>query len=184
LSGLSFAIDFRTESEGWSASGYKFLITQDSGVTWENKETPDSAIIFDLTFIDSRNGFAVGENGVILKYIPGPVDVYETGSDIVPSDIILYQNYPNPFNPSTNIKYQLSELSFITLKVYDVLGNEIATLVNEEKPTGDYVVDFNTDLITQKGSLPNGVYFYQLRVYPAGGRAGTVVRTKKMIYLK
>ncbi len=184
LSGLSFAIDFRTESEGWSASGFKFLFTSDRGESWIDKETPDSAIIFDLVFIDSRNGFAVGENGVILKYIPGPADVNEISNDVVSSDIVLYQNYPNPFNPITKIRYTipsvtLSEVegSFITLKVYDVLGNEIATLVNEEKPAGDYDVDFNTDLINKKGVFSNGVYFYQLR-------SGTFVQTKKMIYLK
>lgn len=177
LSGLSFTIDFRTESEGWSASGYKFFITSDSGVTWENKDPPGSAIIFDLTFIDSRNGFAVGENGVILKYIPGPADVYETGNDVAPSNFILYQNYPNPFNPVTIIRFTILDLSFTTLKIFDVLGNEIATLVNEEKPAGEHEVIFNTDLINHKSALPGGVYFYQLR-------AGTFVQTKKMIYLK
>ncbi|NNG27095.1 MAG: T9SS type A sorting domain-containing protein [Ignavibacteriaceae bacterium] len=182
LSGLSFTIDFRTETEGWSASGYKFLITSDSGDTWEDKETPDSAIIFDLTFIDSRNGFAVGENGAILKYIPGPVGVNEINNDVVPADIVLYQNYPNPFNPETKIRftipqYEQRETQEVSLKVYDVLGNEIITLVNEEKPAGEYEVIFNTDLVNQNSELPGGVYFYQLR-------AGRLVQTKKMVYLK
>ena len=177
LSGLSFTIDFRTENEGWSASGYKFLITSDNGVTWENKATIDNAVIFDLTFLDSRNGFAVGESGVILKYIPGPVDVYDTGTEVTPSNFILYQNYPNPFNPATIIRFTVLDLSFTTLKVYDVLGNEIVTLVNDEKPAGEYEVIFNADLIKQNVVLTNGVYFYQLR-------AGTFVQTRKMIYLK
>jgi len=182
LSSLSFAIDFRTETEGWSASGYKFLITLDSGVIWENKETPDSAIIFDLTFLDSRSGFAVGEDGVILKYIPGPVDVYDVGNEVISSIFVLYQNYPNPFNPSTKIRFTIPqdegrETQDVSLKIYDVLGNEIATLINEEKPHGEYKVTFNTNLIKQNGALPGGVYFYQLRV-------GVLVQTKKMIYLK
>jgi photosystem II stability/assembly factor-like uncharacterized protein len=171
LSGLSFAIDFRTESEAWSASGYKFLITSDSGVTWENKAIPDSAIIFDLTFIDSQNGFAVGENGVILKYISGSVNVYDRGYEVPPSNFVLYQNFPNPFNPTTKISYQIPEFGFATLKVYDVLGKEIATLVNEEKPVGSYEITWYAE------NLPSGVYFYRLQ-------AGNFAETKKMVILK
>jgi hypothetical protein len=70
----------------------------------------------------------------------------------------LFQNYPNPFNPSTVISYQLPVASNVTLKVYDVLGREIATLVNEEKPAGSYEVDFNAN------GLSSGVYFYTLRL--------------------
>ena len=180
LSGLSFAIDFRTESEAWAASGYKFLITSDSGVNWENKETPDSAIIFDLTFIDSQNGFAVGEGGVILKYIPGPADVYNTGNEVTPSNIILYQNFPNPFNPSTIIKFTIPqnerrEMQDVRLKVYDVLGNKVAALVNEEMLAGTYEIEFNPASSIQKPV--SGIYFYQLR-------AGNFIKTKKMVYLK
>jgi len=82
-----------------------------------------------------------------------------------------YQNYPNPFNPSTIISYQISEQQLVTLKVYDILGNEIAVLVNEEKPVGNYEVEFDGRRLT------SGVYFYQLR-------AGSFIQTKKMILLK
>ena len=87
----------------------------------------------------------------------------------------MYQNYPNPFNPSTTISYQIPETSFITIKVYDVLGNEIATLVNEEKPTGSYEVEFQS--ATGSWQLASGMYFYQLKV-------GNYVETKKMLMLK
>jgi len=83
----------------------------------------------------------------------------------------LDQNYPNPFNPSTKIKYSIPEQSFVTLKVYDLLGREVATLVNEEKPTGNYETEFNGV------DLPSGVYFYQLK-------ANDYVETKKMILLR
>ena len=83
----------------------------------------------------------------------------------------IFQNYPNPFNPSTTIKYQIPELSFVTIKVYDVLGNEISTIVNEEKPAGEYEVEFDGN------GLTSGIYFYQLR-------AGDYTDTKKMILLK
>jgi hypothetical protein len=100
----------------------------------------------------------------------------------------LEQNYPNPFNPSTKIKYQIPELSFITLKVYDALGSEVATLVNEEKPIGSYEVEFSAIGGSASGgdasSFASGVYFYRLQVYPANGEAGSFVETKKMVLLK
>ena len=70
----------------------------------------------------------------------------------------LIQNYPNPFNPNTTIHYSISKQSFVTLKVYDLLGREVATLINEEKQAGNYEVEFDGS------NLPSGVYFYQLRV--------------------
>jgi 5-hydroxyisourate hydrolase-like protein (transthyretin family) len=92
-----------------------------------------------------------------------------------PKYFSLEQNYPNPFNPSTVISYQLPVSGDVTLKVYDVLGNEVATLVNEEKPTGSYEVEFKSSV--GNGQLANGVYFYQLKT-------GDYLETKKMILLK
>ncbi len=94
-----------------------------------------------------------------------------------PTKFSLEQNYPNPFNPSTSIQYAIGSRQFVALKVYDVLGKEIATLVNEEKPEGSYEVEFNSVETLHATSLPSGVYFYQLR-------AGDFVETKKMILLK
>ena len=104
----------------------------------------------------------------------------------------LFQNYPNPFNPGTNIKFVIPKSSFVNLKVYNVLGKEVATLVNEEKPAASYEVEF------EASSLPSGVYFYRLQVYATGhagspsaslpaGRQGSgqsFVETKKMILLR
>ena len=97
-------------------------------------------------------------------------DVDEAGN-IIPEIFSLSQNYPNPFNPSTSIQYAVSHRQFVSLKIYDVLGKEIATLVNEEKSAGNYEVNFNAS------SLSSGVYFYTLR-------AGSFVQTKKMILIK
>jgi hypothetical protein len=83
----------------------------------------------------------------------------------------LEQNYPNPFNPSTTISYSVPKMEFVTLKVYDVLGNEIETLINEEKPAGIYEAEFNAN------NLPSGIYFYILQ-------AGQIIETKKMMLLK
>jgi hypothetical protein len=89
----------------------------------------------------------------------------------LPTTYSLEQNYPNPFNPSTTIKYQIPTQNFVTLKVYDVLGNEIETIIKEEKSIGNYGVEFNAT------SLPSGVYFYRLQ-------AGKFFDTKKMVLMK
>jgi photosystem II stability/assembly factor-like uncharacterized protein len=92
-------------------------------------------------------------------------------TDAPPSEFTLFQNYPNPFNPSTSIQYQVSSISQVSLKVYDLLGREVATLVNEDKPAGSYEVEFDA-----KG-LSSGIYFYKIQ-------AGSFVETKKMLLLK
>jgi len=101
---------------------------------------------------------------------PYIVNVEDDNLDLV-TEYVLNQNYPNPFNPSTNIKWQLPETGFVTLKIYDVLGNEVATLVKEEKSVGSYEVEFNAS------NLPSGIYFYRLQ-------AGSFVETKKMVLMK
>ena len=92
-----------------------------------------------------------------------------------PEEFVLYQNYPNPFNPNTIINYLLPTTSNVTLKVYDVLGNEIATLVDEEKPAGEYKVEFYPESSFKYPA--SAVYFYQLK-------SSSFIQTKKMVYLK
>ncbi len=95
--------------------------------------------------------------------------------DIAPAVFALTQNYPNPFNPSTSIQYAISSRQFVTLKVYDILGKEVITLVNEEKAAGQYEVEFNPESSIKNPA--SGIYYYQLR-------AGNYVETKKMILMK
>jgi hypothetical protein len=119
--------------------------------------------------------------------------VKETNYSIL-SDFELSQNYPNPFNPTTKIKFTIPvtlsgvEGSIVTLKIYDVLGNEIETLVNEQKPAGTYEVEFGASGlasgISAKGGYSSGVYFYQLQATPSGGQAVEFVETKKMVLMK
>jgi len=127
----------------------------------------------------------IGEQ--VIKLIATSVNDNET---ITPGTFELYQNYPNPFNPSTKIRFTIptspqsppsqggeAKLGwFVTLKVYDILGNEVATLVNEYKPSGRYEVEFN---VAQESipAIASGVYFYQIK-------AGDFIQTKKMLYLK
>lgn len=113
----------------------------------------------------------------MVKYIyHGPTNVVEEEETI--SDFYLNQNYPNPFNPNTKISWQLPVGSWQTLKVYDILGNEVATLVDEYKPAGRYEVNFNaSNLPDNKAGLPSGVYIYKIQ-------AGKFNSSKKLILLK
>jgi hypothetical protein len=88
----------------------------------------------------------------------------------------LYQNYPNPFNPKTVIRFKVENQEIITLKIFDVLGNQVLTLVNEEKEPGFYEVQFPPDS-SFTNNIPSGVYYYQLK-------AGNFISTKKMVLLK
>ena len=104
-----------------------------------------------------------------------PLTDVEYEENPIATSFKLEQNYPNPFNPTTIIGFRIKEPGFITLKIYDILGNEIATLVNEEKPAGEYEVEFNSSSIKHHPS--SGIYFYQLK-------SGNFVETKKMILLR
>ena len=97
----------------------------------------------------------------------------------LPVEYNLAQNYPNPFNPSSSITFTIRSPQFVTLKVYDVLGNEITTLVKEEKPAGTYEIEFDA------GNLPSGIYFYKLNAEsPSPGSVQRYVETKKMVLIK
>jgi len=104
----------------------------------------------------------------IIDELLGTTGIQQTS---FPAKLYLYQNYPNPFNPSTIIKYELPRQSLVTLKIYDVLGREVAVLVNEQKPAGRYEFKFDGK------NLSSGIYFYRIK-------AGDFVQTKKMILLK
>ena len=120
------------------------------------------------------NGWASGDGGTIIHTTDGGgivgVEEIKTTSSI-PDDYLLFQNYPNPFNPSTTIRWQIPKAGFVTLKIYDVLGKEITTLVDEYKPVGEYKIEFNGM------DLSSGIYFYQLKT-------GGFIQTKKMILIK
>ncbi|MDH3268697.1 MAG: family 16 glycosylhydrolase [Ignavibacteria bacterium] len=135
-----------------------------------------SFVMNDPSDNQSRFGFDIGGSTIDvffdnIRVSSGTTPVNISEILIAPKSFQLFQNYPNPFNPNTTIKYQIPDVSFVTLKVYDVLGIEITTLVNEEKSVGSYEVEFNA---TQ---LPSGIYFYILQ-------AGSFVETKKMVLMK
>ncbi len=121
---------------------------------------------------ENKELYLVSFNGKIYKFTPTVTNI-EASNEV--NDFRLLQNYPNPFNPTTSIRYAISRHQFVLLKIYDVLGNEIATLVNEEQPAGIYEVIFNS--ASGNKYLSSGIYFYKLSV-------GSFIETRKMILLK
>jgi arabinogalactan endo-1,4-beta-galactosidase len=115
----------------------EYISVQPIGSPWEN------LALFDF-------------NGEVLSSISAFVITNVANEISALSDFTLYQNYPNPFNPSTSIKYAINNMQFVTLKVFDVLGNEVGILVNEEKPAGKYEINFTAS------GLSSGIYFFRL----------------------
>ena len=170
ISGAS-QIGYAVGSEG------TILKTYDAGSNWFQKQSGTTLKLNKVHFLDLDFGFAVGENGTILKTKTGgePVtNVDESTLTII--EFRLEQNYPNPFNPTTKIKFEIpgqarNDNTLVTLKIYDILGSEIATLVNEVKTAGEYEIGLNATGVT------SGIYFYTLT-------AGNFSATKKLVLLK
>ena len=172
------SIKFINENIGWVTGGggfvsEKVLTTTDGGENWVGQYIP-IGWTNGIDFVDLNNGWLVGGGGLIMHTTNGGVTFIEAPGESVTKpqmNFTLYYNYPNPFNPTTKISYSIPQLSKVVIKVYDILGNEIETLVNQEKPAGTYEITLDA------GNLPSGVYFYQIK-------AGSFIEAKKMILLK
>jgi hypothetical protein len=156
-----------------------FQMNTDSGFCSPHTSM-DVELLFDATEVDTGDYYAtviVKSNDPFTPSVIVPIHMIVSTSVGVddklntPLAFNLAQNYPNPFNPSTTIKYSIPELSKVKLTLFNLLGEEVTTLVNEEKIAGNYTVEFNAS------ALPSGVYFYQLR-------AGEYTAVKKMLLLK
>jgi hypothetical protein len=134
-----------------------------------------TSIYYDSTFVSHFNlKFEISSNGFVYWSMDTTVYVSLSAVDDETLSLITYnleQNYPNPFNPTTTIKYQIPHRSNVSLKIYDIIGNEVAELVNAEQEVGYYNIDFNA------AKFSSGVYFYRLQ-------AGSFVQTRKMILMK
>ncbi len=186
----NFGVDFTPLNSGMENSEVTFIAQQDTmnifastrnqgiyrstdgGETWHqiNEGLPTDAVwsirVTSSHIYAGTNGYSVWRRE--LSDIT--TDVNEADI-ILPKVFMLDQNYPNPFNPFTTIRYSIPKSSLVSLKVYNILGNEVATLVNEEKPVGNYEAKFDAS------GLASGIYFYQLK-------ADNFSDTKKLIFMK
>ncbi|MCX6168801.1 MAG: T9SS type A sorting domain-containing protein [Ignavibacteriales bacterium] len=157
----------------WMSYYNGLFFSNDSGKTWLQQSIPNTTnTFFDITFANEEIGWLLCTNGKLFYTNNcGGYFTSDVQEKILPEDFELSQNYPNPFNPVTTISYSIPKQSSVKLKIYDLLGNEIAVLINEEKSAGNYDVKFNGS------SLPSGVYFYTLQ-------AGDFYQTRKLVLLK
>lgn len=156
----------------------KIMFSFDKGDSWStiSEGLPSSSTIL-WNQIDANgylycaaSGFGLFKSNAIVTSVNGfLIDELK--------DFVIYNNYPNPFNPTTMISYSLPSYSYVTLKIYDILGNEIVTMVDEHQLPGLYKIEFNTNIISSGKSLVSGVYIYILN-------AGGIIKSRKMILMK
>ena len=146
--------------------------TTDYGTTWISEPLPSAGQtngLQDMEFINANLGFAGGNLGTFMRY--GTPSGITSLNNEIPDGFSLSQNYPNPFNPTTNLEFGVRESGFVSLKIFNSLGMEVATLVNENKAAGNYKVTFNGS------NLSSGIYFYTLET-------GSFKETKRMNLIK
>ena len=179
--GNEISLTVANVSETNPATNVEVILSKKSSSLTFSKETETIEMIdakaeaeAKFTFDINRN-IPINHKDTIEFMITSPDGIMMTKqfnfSYTFPKEYKLEQNYPNPFNPTTSIQYQVSSISSVSLKVYDILGSEVATLVNEEQQPGYYEVQFNGN------SLASGLYIYRLN-------AGSYVSVKKMLMVK
>jgi len=176
---FSAETSFRTPDGHWGviycppAPGYN----SDGGQFWRHDFTitSDDSLIIVYEFVPYDGNFqkvylleAKASIPEIVNYVTA---LQDPANDIMPGDLALFQNYPNPFNPETKIKFHIPRASFVSLKIYNTLGREVKTLVNEPKSPGTYEVTFDAS------GLSSGIYFYTLNT-------GSTKLTKRMLLVK
>jgi len=165
---------FPSDSVGYAYASFGRLFkSTDSGESWGELFVPTDYHFADMNFLDNNTGYLIGDQGMILKTTNGGgnfVGIIAHNGEI-PVSYSLSQNYPNPFNPVTKIRYEIPKSAFVILKIYNVLGMEVTALVNENKQTGSYEVEWDAS------NFPSGVYFYELT-------AGKFKQSKKMLMVK
>jgi photosystem II stability/assembly factor-like uncharacterized protein len=169
-------IQFVDPMTGWISGGDNthatVLQTTDGGATWVTQDAGTSNYLYGFFFLDADLGWAVGYDGTIIHTTTGGTGIEEsTDLKEYSTDVILSQNSPNPFNNVTSIRFGIPEVAHVRLAVYDLIGQEVVTLVDGMMGAGQHSVRFDSE------NLPNGVYFYRLT-------ADTVTRTKMCVLMR
>jgi photosystem II stability/assembly factor-like uncharacterized protein len=167
-----YGVDFPSASIGYTVGLTGTIMKSiNSGLSWTPQTSGTSVFLSSVDFIDSLTGYACGDAGTVLKTTNGGITSVSGNQNQTPQEFSLSQNYPNPFNPKSNIKYQISKLSEVKLVILDILGREVAVLINEQLSPGSYEVEWDGS------DYSSGVYFYKLIT-------GYYSETRKMILLK
>jgi photosystem II stability/assembly factor-like uncharacterized protein len=177
------SVKFANLSTGWMCgTGGNILHSTNGGVNWSNLYSPVTSELNQIYMVGLDTGYIAGSSGKILKTINGGITGLEPVTGSIPESFLLYQNYPNPFNPVTKIKYDIPAVGQrhafdlqTKLVIYDILGREIAVLVNEQLQPGSYETEWSA--AGGAYNFPSGVYYYRLT-------AGDYSETRKMILIK
>jgi photosystem II stability/assembly factor-like uncharacterized protein len=151
-----YSIKFANALVGYMSKENGVLKTTDGGNTWQEVLQQGSDTLFSTFFLNPEVGYVGGTNGKVFKTITGGVIGMNQISTEIPNAYSLEQNYPNPFNPATNIKFAIPKLANVRLAIYDLLGREVESLVNQQLTPGIYEVNWNAS------KFSSGIYMYRL----------------------
>ncbi|NOS84683.1 MAG: T9SS type A sorting domain-containing protein [Ignavibacteria bacterium] len=170
------SIEFLNQQTGWAIGRLGVMYyTTNEGLNWISYNSNVSTDLLSIYFVSPNLGWVVGKNGKILKNSTGSIPIgINTISSEAPTQFSLSQNYPNPFNPATKIKFQIPQTGSAAetfLSVYDILGRQVAVLVNQQLQPGTYEVDWDAS------AFMSGVYFYVITL-------GSFKETRKMVLIK
>lgn len=156
----------------WACGGSgKILFSSNGGSNWQYQDSKTNQTLNCIFFLDLNTGYVCGGPGYIAKTTNSGIVFISKISSTIPELYLLEQNYPNPFNSSTIIKFHIPKNENITIKLYDILGRYVLTLINEIKSPGIYQIELNAS------SLPSGIYFYKLT-------SDSFTSSKRLVLLK
>ena len=166
-------ITFVDDSVGWIVGGIGVIMkTTNAGATWDSVPSGTTTTLRAIFFKDKNHGYIVGDSGKVLLYdTTFTTSVNPEQRGVQPVSFEVSQNYPNPFNPTTTINFSIPHNELVELKVFDILGKEVQTLINQKYSTGSHTVQFDAS------HLASGIYIYRLK-------AGENVASRKIVLMK